>query len=745
MIDALRGAKPPTTEVERRFAMGRGQTLAQFKAEIDRQEIIYPFLQVEGDVPIEHTLLVASRRDGETVTAVRGTLLHAYSIANAKPPDERGAVARAHDALERTPGIERVDRDDVRDGPWLVLLAYGNDPAGGVALRYTWRMVLVGETQGQWIPFRVWSDATTGDLLKLQPLGSDAAAVAAAGRAWRRDPGTGVAATRSFEVDLPSAEQFTLQLEGMASRLDYRGDGFDARDVAIPSATGGSSAAFANFDQPPMNDPATAVCAHGGNIAFQQIHFFGQLYLHWSQAIAAGIYTPFPARPWRPQLESPSADCNAWSWMDFGACRGYYEASCPSYSTGTAHPKNAMNFAHDSTAIGHEAGHNAVAAFTDDRPPDWCGHRPPCPNVLGWKAFHDLADAWADHFANTNCTGGWVAKNLGGVDASRYCQGSRGHVEGNGLPRLHELTVPFNPAAPGDHFPEHRSIKQGDLADMQIPAAILWQVREGMRSKDPLSGTLLYFARFTRALKNTGLKGGGGTTDLALYTSLHDLAVEMIEQWATSSTDGHATNKVLAGFAKGGIFPIPAVCLDGDPATADAGICPTGENGGEAVVDIDDNDLSDDLTVDGIAHPETDFLKLGGDAPTFHVWTGPRYRFAGAEARPVTGRAPCHAKFMVEAANDPTFPRATTMDSGWVEVDRDTATPDSPECYGTWTPSAAQWAALQAAGASTHVYYRARTRDAADGNERLSTEPAGGLWHIPPPFAVITTTGAPGH
>jgi hypothetical protein len=81
------------------------------------------------------------------------------------------------------------------------------------------------------------------------------------------------------------------------------------------------------------------------------------------------------------------------------------------------------------------------------------------------------------------------------------------------------------------------------------------------------------------------------------------------------------------------------------------------------------------------------------------------------------------------------------VNSGWITVDTDNTTAASPECYGTWTPSAAQWTTLQAGGAATRLYYRARTRDAADANERVSTQPAAGLWTVPPPYAVLTTTG----
>lgn len=747
MVNAFLGTKPPTADVERNLQIARGLTFAQFKADIERQEIVYPFLQVVGEVPIEHTLLLASRWEGQSVTSVRGSLIHRYSIANAQPNSSEGAVLRAYAALAQIKGIDRVNGRRVLDGPALVLLPYGNDSAGGVSLRYAWRMVAEGTSYGRTVQFRIWSDAATGAILKMRSLVSD---VAASGSVWRRDPGTGATQVRSFGVDPAAGGQYTLKLSGVASRVDHQSDGFDADDVSVPDSSGGSSATLANFNQSPINNSATAICSSGGNPKFQQVNYFTVFHLNWNQSLAHGIFAPFPTSPWNPRLESASAGCNAWSDMDFGACQGYYDATCPNYSDGTTAGVNYMNFAHDNTIVGHELAHNAVQRFTDGRPADWCG-TPPCAIPLGMGTLHDLADAWADHFDNTNCLSGWTAKNLGGVNASNNCQGSRGHHEGGGLPRLHELTVPFNPAAPGDHFPEHRDASTIDYADMQIGTAILWQVREGMRSKCRPSGHPQYFVRFTRALKNSGLSGAVGSGDRGIYNLLRDLELEMVEQWATSGLPGgppafahngnHTTNKVLAGFAKGGVFALPSVCIDGDNATSDAAICPSGENGADAVIDLDDNDLADDLLVDGISHREADFLKLGGSAPTFQVWTGPRFRFAGTSARPVAGTAICNAKYIVEVATDPAFPAAATVNSGWRNVDLNTATPATPECYDTWSPSAAQWTTLQAGGHLTRLYYRTRTRDAADGNERVSTAPGSGTWTVPPPYAVITTTG----
>ena len=63
------------------------------------------------------------------------------------------------------------------------------------------------------------------------------------------------------------------------------------------------------------------------------------------------------------------------------------------------------------------------------------------------------------------------------------------------------------------------------------------------------------------------------------------------------------------------------------------------------------------------------------------------------------------------------------------------------QCFGTWTPTAAQWTALQAGGTETKIYYRARTQNGSGGNERLSTSPGNGLWTVTPPYAVFTADG----
>ena len=141
--------------------------------------------------------------------------------------------------------------------------------------------------------------------------------------------------------------------------------------------------------------------------------------------------------------------------------------------------------------------------------------------------------------------------------------------EAGALPRLGQLTVPFDPLAPGDHFPEHRAIATGDYADGQIAAAALWSVRQGMRSKCLPSGTPQFFVRLVRALWNFGFSTAPTCSgcDRDIYRALQDLLRQLVQQWATSGQPGgppgfahngaHTTNKVTSGFARAGVFLVP--------------------------------------------------------------------------------------------------------------------------------------------------------------------------------------------
>lgn len=758
ILDAYLGKSNPEWEIDHVLEIGEGMNFNQFIAGIERQEIQFPFQQVLGDVPIEHTMVLASRWEGQSVTTVRGVVFNNYIITNqVKLNTQKPAIDAAIKSLSTVKGVNQVVSKTPEDGPHLVLLPYGSDPTGRTILRYSYRMILRTVFQKEDGPFMIWLDAETGKILKLNPLFNNVQAV---GLSYRRDPAGGEF-QNTFDVDPATGGQYILKSQGLSNPVDYQGDGDLTNDLSVSDNANGSSSTLANFNQAPINDPNEALCGTGSNKGFQQVNFLSSLNFYVKHMINLGIYTPFPKLggtssdspdPWNPQIEV-AGYCNAHSSMRFGACESYFNPACPDYSVGGNNGQNYMNFVHDKTVIAHELGHTIQPRLSYARPSDWCGSGT-CSVPVGWIGFHDLADAWAAHLESTNCTGGWVGKNQLGVDASLNCAN---HFEGS-IPRLHEVSVPLDPSQPGDHFPEkpvYSLFGGGDYANGQIPAAALWEIRSGMRSKCRSSGVMQYAVRLVRALKNAGFVGSVNPTNhIGLFKQLYDLELEMVDQWAISGSPAgppafnhngpHTTNKVTAGFARTGLFLIPYQCLDGDSTTGEPGFCPIsagGGNGGDAVIDIDDNDTADDLTIGGVTHPETDFLELGGDAPTFNIWTGPRYTFDSSGDPVFSNPAPCNSRFRVEVSTDETFTGGTVITSPWINVDTDSTTPGSPECYGTWTPNASTWTTLQAGGPLSLLYYRVRTQDDSGGNERLSTMPGNNLWTVSPSYAVLTSDG----
>jgi len=768
-------APVPSEQADARSPRAIGMDIEQFQRAIERDDDDVPIFQVYCEsrtscrkaVPVEHVMLMASEAKEYGLHALRGGLVRHFRIVNDRPAGPAAdLVAAAYKALQEQLG---VPRDTAKEAPrpsdlQLILLPDGNVEDSRVALHYAWRMTLHGRNRDRSVPFRVWLDAGTRRLLKAVPLTRDVGATA---RVWKRDPGLGVVDVVDFEVDAADRLGYTLKLTPMSRRVDFASRAehphacvgqaaapFNDCDVSV-GADGDdqNGMAFADFDRPPINAAADALCWSGGNVWFQQANFFAQLHFLRKQALAHGVPPSFPASAWSPTLEDPDAGCGANKEYKFGACEAYYNALCPDYSDGGDADENRMNLAHDPTVLPHEVAHNAMDTLTGQSPA-WCLHPGGCVSGEGWGELHDLADAWSDHFENTNCVGGWVAKNVGGVDASYNCTGTRGHDEGRPLPRLHELNVPFHPAVPTDHFPEHRNGNGGVYANMQIAAAALWQVREGMRSKALLPGTLQYFHGLTLALRRAGFVGPWVRyTDLAAYTYLYVLEMELIHQWATFGSPlpgstvaagSHITNKVLAGFAKAGIFPIPPQCLDSNGQTTDGRVCGDEVAGGEAVIDVDDMEPGDDLDEEGNLRPERDVLQRGGAVPVFHVWTGSRYVFnSSGKARPLPGVAPCDAEFRVDISRDRDFDaQDIVLATDWVAVDTNNATPESPECYKAWSPTSDEWQRLQQAFADHQpIYYRATTRRGPGGREHVSTRPASGLWTVAPPFAVISADG----
>ncbi len=394
MIDAMAGRIQADEELDRALQMGEGMSFSQYVAGIERLQIQYPFLQVEGDVPIEHTLLLATRWEGQNVTAIRGRVLVSYRVVNQTAFSANETQDRAARALGKLPGVrpvsQRYDAQDERarphssrvrrgaeDRPVLVLLPYGTDADGTTRLRYAYRMIVPGEYQGQLGAFQIWLDASTGEILQLIPLIQDAGA---RGEVYRRGPDIGVM-DLTFVVDNAVGGQYTLQEADTVARVDFEGDGYNATDVSIADDSGNSTPTFADFDQNPLNQEADALCRAGTNEAFQQISAYGWLNRYIKRARGLGVFLPFP-RLGALGVTIEWDACNGWNDgfdnLTFGYCAGYTAVGCPDAFTAGADwfaelLSNSLATAQDNTWLAHELAHSLTPRLTNLRPADWCG------------------------------------------------------------------------------------------------------------------------------------------------------------------------------------------------------------------------------------------------------------------------------------------------------------------------------------------------------------------------------------
>jgi len=723
MLAALGGAADPAADAA--LARAEGRTRDAALADLGRRELRYHFVQVVAGVPVEYALVSAARREGRSVNGVRGAVLTKWTLVNAPTRSAGDALKAALRALEGRPGLGAVAADDRLPPPALVLLPYGRDAGGRARLHHAYRLHLAARFSGMPAQFVAWIDAADGTLLKLKPLLS---AVAAAGLAWERDPRDPPSAA-TFEVDAAVGGQYTLQRQGVFQRLHVGAAG-DQEDVSVAAA-----GATADFDEPGITDAAAAVC--GTNRTFQQVHAFATLSRLREDLLAQGMPPPYPPfGALAVNLEAPSTGCNAWSSvtaMLFGACGGAASAGCPG-------PR--VNFAHDATMLAHELGHTATKRLVNYR----LVTGPMSPSL---EALEDLADFWAAHLTWTNCIGGWVGADTGGAGQGLDCAR---HHEGSGFPRRLEL--------PADRFPDKRvagsagtnpckpadpAVQPNAYCNGQVAAAALWDARLGVRSRSPLLGVPEFGARVHAALLNLVVPqelDQPPATDVKVYRLLQGLLLELTKQYASSSS-ASMTNKILAGFARAGLFVAPYQCLalaGGGQGAEPAATCAPGAPA-DAIVDVDDRETTDDPVIAGVRHRQTDYFCPSSAAPRFHVWTGPRYRLNLATGKVhLSGTAPCHRQFLVEVSTSPDFPDdERTISSGWKNVG--TSAGSDTACHGTWTPRRSR---LPLDVPGTRLYYRARTRPSAGGPELVSTLPGAGLVAaIPPPFALVTADGLP--
>ena len=748
-------------------------------------------------VALEHTGLLVTGWERESPSSVNGHVFVEYSVGNHVAFLQNDVIRLVQAAMIRN-DLACCENPTKEPLAALVLLPYG-EANGKAEMRFAYRVPVMvnvfSDGHNQSKLFFVWLDAgdKDGRILKLIAL-TKAAVVN--GDMYVRDLGSGQVENVEFEIDdaagLPGQETFKLQWEGRFSRLDRDAPPSSSADpeVEAPANAMGTPPNFSSWltshvrvgakNHPDQQCVYDQTDDYPGIYA-EQIDLMATLSRRYQEVVnIGGLLDPFPARdptgsvvPIQVKFNISNSSCRLSNLSDFSPQSPAGPATlrfglCSSEKVCVAsaeQPRKGTNSIHDHTIVSHELGHvltNHQHRYWGDpqRGSGWCqpglsnsplGTSPtscPAPEMPG-TLFHDFADAWVHHFEDTNCVGGWVAKDRGGPDYSKNCQH---HDEDNGLPRLAHVDV--------DRFPEHRRLATSDYANMQIAAAALWEVRSGFWSHlGPFFGPSEYLSGFVRALGTIGWYGPGASevsSDLHLYRGLLELELNLANEWFQEAPQEtrFLLNKILAGFAKAGLFIVPPACID-ERVSPSARYCgasrPTffffsnSRWGGDAIIDIDDNDPSDDKTINGVVHTERDYLKSSGRPPKFDVWTGPSYVFAKGDKALLQKDALCNKRYLVEVASDEHF-SVVLASSGWLEVNRN-AWRKPANCHDTWEMSDVQWShvvmELSLQG-KDQLYYRVTTQDENGENERTSLRPANGLWgDVPAPYAIVNGTGSP--
>lgn len=770
-------------------------------------------------VPIEHTGLRATAWKGQTVNSVTGRVFSQYKPTNrvAITPAEVVTIAPlalakgnvvccSQPILPYTADLVMLPYGTVHD------TVTNQDIAG---MRFAYRVPVEAEfqvgAQSRRGVFYLWLDAEDkiGQVLQLVPL---ARAASATGEMIVRDPSTGATDLDvEFPIDDPTGTPplvYTLRLSPQFNRLDRSSisqidQEVGALQTAFPNPASPNFQTWLSGQGSPAGDPPNYQCVYDQTapypgIYFEQIDLMATLTRRSQEAQYSGLLAGFPGNNPisvtfnKSNVANIECNLNDLSSVDGGISAGFnitfnlckrlslYTADpkkvCPNGTDSGANPSFGTNSIHDHTIVSHELGHiltahqyrwDGIVSPNPERPLRWCDpphlQRSDDPTILlacpiphlPSGSFHDFADAWAHHFEDTNCVGGWVFKDADGLDANKNCLK---HSERGGLPRLSKVGPPdVIDLGSKDFFPGHLS-ERGGYANMQIAAAALWATREGIRSHmGPLLGPPSYFQSFVRALLSTGwLDIDDSNLDQDLYRGLLDLEVKLANEWVKSTPTGTESllSKITAGFAKAGIFMIPPSCFDGVSTYLDF-YCPAplGENGGDAVIDIQDNDPTNDVEINGVKHPDNDHLKRSGPPPSFLVWTGPAYKIiagvASASPPSSTVPSPCNQEYQVEVADNENF--SNQKISGWMSV-----APNMGKCFARWPLGLTDWTNLRGTSGETNLYYRVRTRMGTNMgvnvNERISTSPGVGLFdglfptvgHVPPPYAIVTGVASSG-
>ncbi len=512
----------------------------------------------------------------------------------------------------------------------LVLLPYAE------GFKYVWKSEVMADG-----PYGVWVDAQTGKVLQLLPnfFYSDNAK----GLAFNPDPNAGTV-EMSFEVDPPSGGKYTLNMAGVLTLTSQGADGV-SNIVQVNDDHSGT----ANFDVSPVNGTVverTNQTSYNGQ--FQQVNVFAHLFNERRMYMALGSQD-FGQVNVTLDKTGGNAFC----------CPPNYHIGTATTGTSTA-CGDVFNSGIDATVVAHEFGHalNGLQYGVGG-------------GSMTGALNEGMADFWACTNFNTDTFGGWWGHNCPTPVQSGF------------TPRQSE---------PLDIFPDHNSLAGASLeahSAGQIISWAMWSSRVGMNDATGW-GTLSINLNTIKGMTTAGI----GVLLDGSAKSVHDSYQDLLKQIAPLYNKDRLIHKLLAGYARAGIFLTPK----------------------DAVIDIDHAYLN----------------RGSATGPTFTVWTGDDYVF-NSDNTVNTGTQPFNTQFMVEVANDEAF-TLNAVNSGWLG-----GVTSGAGGSATWVLPAANWNTLKAGDA---IFYRLTTKDAGGGNLRQSWNPGNGfLANVPVGKAAINGTG----
>ncbi|MDP2338204.1 MAG: PepSY domain-containing protein [Bacteroidota bacterium] len=593
---------------------------------------IFRFDQYFDDVIIDNTAISITNRNQSEIVSLHGKFYNSVKPTNNKSLSLKEAASKAMTQIRAENKLENLKASNRGE---IVLLPYAE------GFKYTWKTEVSADG-----PYQVWIDAETGKVLQLLPLFFYADN--AKGLTFNPDPNS---PTRelTFEVDAAVGGNYTLVKTGVLTLFNNGADG-TVGIVTVPDTGSGT----ADFNVAPINGTVVERTNQAGyNGQFQQVNAFATIFNERKMYMLLGSEV-FLA------LNVTVNDNNPCGFGINNAC------SSMAFGIGGATTSNStscgqlFNSALDGTIVAHEFGHrlNGLQYGVGG-------------GVITGSINEGLADFWGCTNFNTDIVGGWWAHNCPAPVQSGF------------VPRQAEATDIFPDRNSGGGSNEIHSAGQ-NIAWAQ------WSSRQGMNDATSF-GTLSINLNTIKAMTTAGV----GVLNDGSSKSIHDSNQNLLKQLAPLYQSSRMIHKLLAGYARAGIFLSPK----------------------DAIIDIDHSYLN----------------RASATGPVFTVWTGDDYTFAGNNVV-TSGVLPFNTQFQIEIANDEAF-AVNHITSAWLG-----GVASAAGGTASYTLPVADWNTLKA---GTDLYYKVTTRDAAGGNSRSSLQPGNNFLavNVPVGRAAINGTG----